>query len=184
MLSLATDAFMLGVAVGFMLLVIAVAGAAYAFTRMRPAWRLFCAAWLGAMLLAFVLPLVLPVVIWPPAYFDDASDSADCASIAKDYASRTHPIARLWPSSAKVNECAGGGLSERDFRFDVDVVAHGPYGIPFSSANISNNNEELLTADGVMLGLIALMTGVFAVSIPFLAVLAHARIRRLRTAPA
>jgi hypothetical protein len=64
------------------------------------------------------------------------------------------------------------------------VIVHGAYGIPMASATIYDGGYDSLNPDdGVFLGMVALAAGVFAVSLPFLTVLAHARIRRLRTAP-
>jgi hypothetical protein len=147
--------------------------------------RRFYAGWAVAVLLALVLPVALPYVIWPPAHFDRASGSGDCAAVAKDYAvSEAHRSASmLLPLSAGVERCRGT-LPDVDLEFDVVVKARGPYGIPFASAEVSRAGSQWSESiSGGLFGLFALMSGVAVVSLPFALVMLR-RSLRLRLAAA
>jgi hypothetical protein len=142
--------------------------------------RRFYAAWSLAVALAVVLPSALPYVVWPPARFDGADGSADCAGVAKAYAAHaTNPAAAaMWPLSVDIEHCwttAADGLP----RFDAQVDARGPYGIPFATATVSERgviwHEQ---GGGAALGLIALLAGATFASFPFMLAILSRTIRR------
>jgi hypothetical protein len=137
----------------------------------------FYAAWAAVVLTALVVPVAVPFAVWPPAYFDDAQGSGDCASIAKDYAAE-HPATKLWPVSVDVERCTGT-LSDPDMPFEARVEARGPYGIPFASGSVTRTDIRHFDGHGgVYLGLAALLGGVAAASLPFAGVLLRHRIVR------
>jgi hypothetical protein len=148
--------------------------------------RRFYFAWLGSVLLALLLPVALPYAIWPPARFDKAEGSGDCGSIAKDYAAgeTTRAASTLWPMSARVERCEGT-LADADMQFEVVVRARGPYGIPFASGTVTRAGtlwEE--STSGALFGLLALLAGACAVSLPCAAALINVRVRAMRPGPA
>jgi hypothetical protein len=147
-----------------------------------PKW--LYAAWTLAVLLAIVLPLAVPYAIWPPARFDGADSSGDCAGIAKSYAAAAtnRAASLLWPLSVRVDKCAGT-LADPQMQFQAQVNARGPYGIPFAAAAVTASSATWSESNGgAMLGLVALMFGVVAVSAPFGVVLLQRHFRAMRPA--
>ena len=144
--------------------------------------RRFYLAWAGAVLLALVLPVAVPYAIWPPAYYDDAEASGDCASIAKDYAADGPPMV-LWPVSVRVEDCAGE-LADPGMGMLVHLEARGPYGIPFATARVTETDIQHFREDGsaVLVAMLALIAGMVAVSLPFGVVLVQGHLRAMRPA--
>ena len=142
----------------------------------------FYVAWGIVVLLTLVLPIAVPFAIWPPAYYDDAEDSGDCASIAKDYAADGPPMV-FWPVSVRVEDCAGG-LADPGMRMLVHLEARGPYGITFATARVTETDIRHFREDGSgeLVGMLALMAGVVAVSLPFSVVLLQRHFRAMRPA--
>ena len=144
----------------------------------------FYAAWAIAAVLALLLPVAVPYAIWPPARFDKADSSGDCAGIAKAYAAEaTNRAATLWPASVRVEQCAGT-LSDPHMQFRTLVDARGPYGIRWASAEVTESNVGSFEENGgVALGLAALVAGVAAVSTPFVYLVLRQSLR-MRFGPA
>ena len=138
----------------------------------------FYIAWTTAVLLAVIVPIAVPLVLWPPAYYDDAL-IGDCAGIAKDYIA-DHPIETMYPVSVDVQRCAGTPGSPV-WQIEAQVEARGPYGIPFASGSVSRSDISYFDEHGdAYLGLAALLGGVVAVSLPFVGVLVRQRaVRRV-----
>jgi len=137
----------------------------------------FSLAWAAAVALALVLPVAVPYAIWPPAYYDDAEDAGDCASIAKDYAADGPPMV-FWPVSVRVEDCAGG-LADPGMRMLVHLEARGPYGITFATARVTETDIQHFRGDGSgeLVGMLALIAGVVAVSLPFAVAFVNVRLR-------
>ena len=185
MLSTAGDASALVVTALLIIGPLALIGVFLAFVRMWPWRNVFYSAWLAAVVLAVVLPIAIPAAIWPPSYYDDASGSGDCASIAKDYAADGMPPMVLYPVSVRVEDCAGR-LSDPGTRMLVHLKARGPYGITFATARVTETDIRHFSEDGggELLGMLALTAGVVAVSLPFVLVLLSGHIRRMRLSTA
>ena len=93
---------------------------------------------------------------------------AECGRRAKNDATRDHPSAFLWPLSVTLSVCEWPPEHAPDPHYVAEVTAHGPYGIPFASANVTTRDIEWSTLEGdVIIGTLALLTGVGFVSIPF-----------------
>ena len=179
MLSTASDASALGVTAFLIIAPLTLISGCLVFVRVFPWRNMFYSGWLAVVVLAAVLPIAIPAVIWPPSYYDDASGSGDCASIAKDYAADGMPPMVLYPVSARVEECSG--TLSAGMGMLVHLKARGPYGIPFASARVTTTDIEHFSENGgTLLGMAALAAGVFAVSVPFAAA-AHFRRQRPAT---
>ncbi len=130
-------------------------------------------SWTAVVALAVVLPIVIPYAIWPP------SDGSDCELHTRvPVASGTLFGLVTVPMEITGERCVGDTTDPVAGK----VIAHGAYGIPIASATVYDGGYDSLNPDdGAMLSILALVAGVFAVSIPFLAVLLRSHVRRLRT---
>lgn len=148
----------------------------FALTQVKRGWRVFYAAWALAILLALVLPFAIPYAIWPD--YD-----SPCASYAKGGLGEEHRGGPFALTSVRVLDCPDDDVP----RFAAEVTFHGPYGVPTGTYLVTSSDAGGLVdahTSGELLGLIALVAGVFAVSTPFLIVRARMRVRQLRLAPA
>ena len=143
----------------------------------------FYTCWIAALALAVILPIAIPAAIWPPSYYDDASGSGDCASIAKDYAADGMPPMVLYPVKATTIRCTGL-LADSGFGMFVNLEARGPYGIPFATARVTETDIQHFREDGSgeLVGMLALIAGMAAVSLPFGFVLLQRHLRVMRPA--
>ena len=126
----------------------------------------FYAAWAIALVLASVLPIAIPLALWPPregAHYGDMI--AECGRRAENDAARETPF--IWmPLSSEVQSCERAEDGSLTYR--ATVQARGPYGIPYASGSVGPRDIEHLHEDGgVALSVAALLAGMFAVSIPF-----------------
>ncbi len=144
--------------------------------------RRFYAAWALVVLLALVLPIVIPFAVWPPREGHQSDMVAECGRRAENNAASETPF--IWlPLSSEVRFC------ERDesgfLIYRAEVSARGPYGIPYASGTVGPRDVRHLRAHGgVALGVAALLASVTAVSAPFaLILLRHMRRSRLQSAP-
>ena len=130
--------------------------------------RWFYSAWALAVLLAIVLPVAIPYAVWPLREGRQADPVAECGRRAKGDATRDHPSAFLWPLSVTVSICERSPENTPHLFYVAEVTARGPYGIPFATARVTTRNIEGFDHDGgLVLGALALLTGVGFVSIPF-----------------
>jgi hypothetical protein len=146
----------------------------------------FYAAWIATLALAFILPIAIPAAIWPPSYYDDSTGSADCASIAKDYAADGMPPMVLYPVKTTIIRCTGFGPADSGYGMFVDLEARGPYGIRFATAQVTETEIHYYDENGAreLFATVALLVGMVGVSLPFVAILLSARARRVRHATA
>ena len=146
--------------------------------------RWFYSAWALAVLLAIVLPVAVPYAVWPLREGQQADPVAECGRRAKIDATRDHPSAYLWPLSVTVSVCDSSPDNTPHLFYVAEVNARGPYGIPFASARVTTRDVEWFTPEGtVIIGIVALLTGVGVVSMPFTFFwLRHRLRRRLETA--
>jgi len=132
----------------------------------------FYAAWAVAVLVALVLPVLLP-------YAMADNDGSACAQRVKTDAVKETPFIHLpVPLDVRVDSCSGS--SAGTLRYRGEVTARGPYGVPFASATVSTGEyESLFPNERLFIGLAALAVGVMAVSLPFaLLALLHTLERR------
>jgi hypothetical protein len=143
----------------------------------------FYAAWACAVLLALALPVAIPYVLWPPGapgpQGDPAAEFARRAEV--QVIGSSHPIASLLPTSVRVED-TGQPWGPPHHR--AEVIVRGPYGIPLGRAVIEGSEIGALEPDaGPALAEIAVLSGVAAVSLPFIAAWLRGRLR-LRLQPA
>jgi hypothetical protein len=138
--------------------------------------RAFYAAWALAVVFAVVLPIAVPYAIWPTG----ATSTCELHALVPVESGTPFAVVSV-PLQITNERCIG----DTNDPVAAKIIAHGPYGIPFASAEITDGSYDSLYPDeGVFWGMLALMTGVFAVSLPFLAAFLHTHFRRLRLAPA
>ncbi len=134
----------------------------------------FYAVWAFVVMLAVVLPIAVPYVIWPPGIMTEnewvqTDLTVACEERAKlDAQHYTHFVAALLALSSSVESCEGAtaGL----LVYTAEVTAHGPYGISFaSSPRVTSEGGQALKIDGsgAALGFLALVGGVALTSAPF-----------------
>ena len=142
----------------------------------------FYAAWGIAVLLALVVPLAVPYTVWVPGEASGHSAHASCVNHAKYNVVQNNRVAiNLLALDVSVDACSGTA-GEWD-TYDAGIVARGAYGIPYASGRVTAADTQFLSpTGGLVLNVIALLVGAFAVSLPFLFVAAQRRARDLQFA--
>lgn len=141
------------------------------------------AAWVFVVLFAAVLPIAVPYFIWPPNDYRGGSfDGPVPPNLYGGYAG----IARYVPSSVSVVSAPRPGTSSADgcrskgaqltiqSGLAARVNLRGAYGIPFASINFSCETSSgllLSLGGGLWLAGLAWLSGILAVSAPFIFVL-------------
>jgi hypothetical protein len=125
--------------------------------------------WALLALLAVALPVALPYAIWPPrtpgAQSDPAAEYARRAAV--QVVGSSNPAASLLPRSVSV-ENTGQPWSPPHYR--AEVAVRGPYGIPVGSAVVEGSEIGAFEPNGRgVLAVLALLSGVVAVSVPLFA---------------
>jgi hypothetical protein len=125
--------------------------------------------------LAVVLPIAIPYVVW-------AQSDAPCAKYAAG-AVRSAEYIRLprTPVSVDVFECA---LPPAGPAFRAKVTVHGPYGIPLESYSVTGGNIQQNGSENTVFAALALLGGVAFVSLPFGIALANSWLRTRQAMPA
>ena len=141
----------------------------------------FYAAWVFVVILAAVLPIVIPYFIWPPqSYARGTFDGPVPPNLYGRYAF----MASIVPTSVNVDygprsdiqdgKCLSGPAYRQQKDSTASVVLHGAYGIPFGSIDITCKTEsglKIFLGGGLLLAGLAWLFGILAVAIPFALVL-------------
>lgn len=164
--------------------------------QVKPGWRVFYTAWALVVVLAIALPMTIPYAIWTPQR-DGGPErwQGPTEQVFGNWARTQVPETRYLPTNVDVDAgpllaapvgCGGpAALHESPRMYRATVTIRGPYGVPIERYTVNCEGfDEYVPSAFVLLAMLLTGAGVFAVSIPFVAVLAHARIRQLRPAPA
>jgi hypothetical protein len=142
----------------------------------------FYVAWGFAVVLAAVLPIAIPYAIWPPTEHERGSFvGPDQAEIFERWALSRVSASQYFPYSVSVEAgplldvpargCGPAALHSLERSYTATVTTRGPYGIPMGSVEVSCENQIPRPGGGLdgyaLLGLLALLGGVAAVSAPF-----------------